>query len=61
MLDGHVLVPHLLCLVLGMNQDIVQILPDIHLPALHLGALRESLLHAVRKQRPLDSHLLQQF
>ena len=60
MLHGHIFIPERLCLVLGIDQHLVQHLTDIDLSALHLRALVQSLLHAVDKMLLLNFHLFYQ-
>ena len=56
MLYGHIFVPHLLRLVLGIDQHIIQILADKHLTALYLRALAYGFLHSVNGRLLRDAH-----
>ncbi len=60
MLHGHVFVPHLLRLVLGMNQNIVQILSHVYLRSGHLYPGGKPALRVVGKVLLLYLHLLDQ-
>ncbi len=58
MLHRHVLISHLLCLVLRMNQGLIQLLSHILLPSLHLRTLSQCLLGPVNQKLLVDTHLL---
>ena len=60
MLHGHVLVPQLPGLVLGVDQDFVQVGSHISPAALDFGALGNRFLHPVREVLLLNLHLLNQ-
>ncbi len=60
MLDGYILIPHTFCLILGTNEHLVQVLPDIWLPALHFDTLLKCLLNPVHKIVFIDLHLFYQ-
>ncbi len=60
MLHGHVLVPQLLRLILGVYQHLVQVGSHIYLAALNLGALCDGLLHPVHEVVLLNLHFLYQ-
>ena len=61
MLYRNILITHLLCFILCMDQCIVQILTDKHLPSLYFRTLIQKLFYSVNKQRTLNAHLFQQF
>ena len=56
MLYGYIFVTHLLRLVLGIDQHIVQILADKHLATLYLRALADGFLHPVDGRLLRDAH-----
>ena len=60
MLNRDIFISHLLRLILGMDQDIVEILPHIRLSALYLRTFADRLLHPVDEKLPLDAHFLKE-
>ena len=60
MLHGDIFISHLRCLILRMDQYIVQVLSHKNLAALYLGTLREQFFHTVHDVGRLKAHFLQQ-
>ena len=58
MLYGNILVSHLLCLIFGTDQGLIQILAYKYLTALHLHALLHRVLCPAYKMLLLNLHLL---
>ena len=61
MLYGYILIPHLLSLILGVDQSLIQILANVLLASLHLRALPDSLLHPIDHGILVNAHLFHQF
>ena len=58
MLNGNIFVSHRLCLVLGVNQDFIEVLSEIDLSASgYLRQLSNRLLHLITELVSRDSHL----
>lgn len=56
MLNGNIFIPHLLCLIFSMNQNIIQILADISLASLNLWSFPNRLLYTIYEELTLDTH-----
>ena len=61
MLDGNIFVSHRLCLVLGIDQDFIEVLGQINLSASgYLRQLLKCYFRLIRKLLTGDSHLCDQ-
>ena len=58
MLDGHILVSHLLCFIFRVIQGVVQILPDIRLSPLNLDSFIYSRFDFIPEKIGINAHLL---
>ena len=62
MLDGNIFVSHRLCLVLGVNQNFIEVLGQINLSASgYLRQLLKCCFRLIRKLLTGDSHFCDQF
>ena len=61
MLNGNIFIPHLLCLIFCMDQNVIQILTDISLASLDFRSFSNRLLYTVYEKLTLDTHFFKQF
>ena len=58
MLDGYILVSHLLRFTLRVIQGVIQVLPDIGLSSLNLDSLIDRRLDLIAEKIGINAHLL---